>query len=361
MGKKDYMNEHQVALFTCTICFQLFDCPTTISDCNHTFCKKCIEKKFTEENVNACPVCKVDLGVAPLARLTADSRLEDMMSRYFVPKPESVKPALRLQYFRKRKASASSLLGSTSNVVSLPEPNTDAPMEAEKLGEQVKDLVLQEQSSSSVSRKRPRKNPNPQSLSMFKAKQQDSGMAVASPSGGCMENEELSRLLDRVSMFLTLFAQIEEMYSLRSGTKRNMNPSGAGTSSQGTMRELRERTKPVWFRLVAMENQRTSEPLAQIGTPDTWFKADGNARASLVIKMIVQKLSLQSEIDVELFLRGEQVSSTQKLQTLEDWWVATTQIAEQESDMAESSGATAGSSGADLVMVLHYSRSLLFH
>ncbi|CAA7012846.1 unnamed protein product [Microthlaspi erraticum] len=333
-------------LISCCLCLQCFSGLGTV-------CKKCIEKKFNEENLNACPVCNVDLGVAPLTRLTADSHLEHMMSRYFVPKPESVKPGPPLQYSRKKK----SLLASTSNAESLPEPNTDAPMEAEKLGEKVKDLVLQNQRSSSVSRKRPGKNPSPQSLST-KAKE----LAVAPTSSECMQDdEELTSLVDRVDNALSISPEIEERYSLRSRIKKNMNPSGEG-SSQGTKKKLKTSGKPVWFRLVAMENQGTSNPLAQIGgTPNTWFKADGNVSALLVMKMIVQKLSLESELDVELFLRGEQVSSTQKLQTLEDWWVVTTPIEEQESAMAGSSGARVGSSGADFVMVIHYSRSLLFH
>ena len=35
----------------------------------NTVCKRCIEEKLVVENLKACPVCNVDLGVAPLDKL----------------------------------------------------------------------------------------------------------------------------------------------------------------------------------------------------------------------------------------------------------------------------------------------------
>ncbi|KAJ7954787.1 E3 ubiquitin protein ligase DRIP2-like [Quillaja saponaria] len=52
------------ACLTCPLCNKLFREATTISECLHTFCRKCIYKKITDEDLHCCPICNVDLGVA---------------------------------------------------------------------------------------------------------------------------------------------------------------------------------------------------------------------------------------------------------------------------------------------------------
>ncbi|CAN6918589.1 unnamed protein product [Brassica oleracea] len=66
MEKEIVLKQNVVPLFNCLICKKLFDHPTNITECNHIFCRRCIEDKFTVENLKACPVCNVDLGVDPL-------------------------------------------------------------------------------------------------------------------------------------------------------------------------------------------------------------------------------------------------------------------------------------------------------
>ncbi|RHN80400.1 putative transcription factor C2H2 family [Medicago truncatula] len=57
------------APLTCPLCSNIFREPTTIPECLHTFCRECIERKFIDERLNHCPVCKVDLGYYPLDKL----------------------------------------------------------------------------------------------------------------------------------------------------------------------------------------------------------------------------------------------------------------------------------------------------
>ncbi|KAG6400852.1 hypothetical protein SASPL_137696 [Salvia splendens] len=55
---------------TCPLCHKLFREATTIIECLHTFCRKCINKKLSDEELECCPVCNIDLGCVPLEKLS---------------------------------------------------------------------------------------------------------------------------------------------------------------------------------------------------------------------------------------------------------------------------------------------------
>lgn len=61
--------ETVVACMTCPLCDKLLRDATTISECLHTFCRKCIYEKITEDEIESCPVCDIDLGGTPLEKL----------------------------------------------------------------------------------------------------------------------------------------------------------------------------------------------------------------------------------------------------------------------------------------------------
>ncbi|GLT78667.1 hypothetical protein SLA2020_501950 [Shorea laevis] len=107
--------EKLAACMTCPLCNDLFTDATTISECLHTFCRKCIYEKITEEDINSCPVCKTDLGVAPLEKLRVDNSLQDLRLKLFPSK--QVKPAAPEMFplpAKRRERSLSSLGASTS-------------------------------------------------------------------------------------------------------------------------------------------------------------------------------------------------------------------------------------------------------
>ncbi|XP_061994996.1 E3 ubiquitin protein ligase DRIP2-like [Rosa rugosa] len=79
------------ACMTCPMCKELFEEATTISECLHTFCKKCIYDKIINEDLDRCPVCKTDLGVAPMDKLRADNSLEDIRAKLFPSGSKKVK------------------------------------------------------------------------------------------------------------------------------------------------------------------------------------------------------------------------------------------------------------------------------
>ncbi|KAG5232638.1 E3 ubiquitin protein ligase [Salix suchowensis] len=66
------------ACMTCPLCNKLLKEATTISLCLHSFCRKCIYEKLSDEEVDCCPVCNIDLGCLPVEKLRPDHNLQDI-------------------------------------------------------------------------------------------------------------------------------------------------------------------------------------------------------------------------------------------------------------------------------------------
>ncbi|WCJ23923.1 Polycomb group RING finger protein 1 [Euphorbia peplus] len=80
--------EKIASCITCPLCYKLLRNATTISECLHSFCKKCIYKKINDEEFDRCPVCNINLGCTPLEKLRADHSLEDLKTKIFSSKRE---------------------------------------------------------------------------------------------------------------------------------------------------------------------------------------------------------------------------------------------------------------------------------
>lgn len=108
------------ACMTCPLCNKLLKEATTISLCLHTFCRKCIYEKLSDEEVDSCPVCDIDLGCLPVEKLRPDHNLQDIRAKVFPLKrrkinaPE-VTPSVPLPVKRKER-SLSSLVVNTPKV-----------------------------------------------------------------------------------------------------------------------------------------------------------------------------------------------------------------------------------------------------
>ncbi|KAI4379005.1 hypothetical protein MLD38_016415 [Melastoma candidum] len=74
------------ACMTCPLCRKLLDEATTISLCLHTFCRKCIYDKLSDEDVDSCPVCDIDLGCSPIDKLRPDHALQSLRDKIFSQK-----------------------------------------------------------------------------------------------------------------------------------------------------------------------------------------------------------------------------------------------------------------------------------
>ncbi|KAJ4846231.1 hypothetical protein Tsubulata_012545 [Turnera subulata] len=108
------------------------------------------------------------------------------------------------------------------------------------------------------------------------------------------------------------------------------------------------RFSPIWFSLIASDDQEGKAPLPQISSCYLRVR-DGSVPISSIKKYIVQKLGLASDSEVEISLRGHPVLSTAQLQNVVEFWL-------KMSPVSERMQTTAGSSGKDFVMVLSYSR-----
>ncbi|KAJ6797100.1 E3 ubiquitin protein ligase DRIP2-like [Iris pallida] len=107
------------ACMTCPICDKLLRDATTISECLHTFCRKCIFEKLTDEEVDCCPICNIDLGCVPVEKLRPDHNLQDVRSKIFPLKRRKVNapevPSITLP-IRRKERSLSSLVVNTPRV-----------------------------------------------------------------------------------------------------------------------------------------------------------------------------------------------------------------------------------------------------
>ncbi|XP_039025073.1 E3 ubiquitin protein ligase DRIP2-like isoform X2 [Hibiscus syriacus] len=114
------------ACMTCPLCNKLLRDATTISECLHTFCRKCIYGKIEDEELECCPICNIDLGCVPLEKLRPDHNLQDVRSKIFplkrrkVKAPEVLSPVTMPT--RRKERSLSSL------VVNAPKVSTETTM-----------------------------------------------------------------------------------------------------------------------------------------------------------------------------------------------------------------------------------------
>ncbi|XVE73009.1 hypothetical protein DITRI_Ditri11bG0083700 [Diplodiscus trichospermus] len=114
------------ACMTCPLCNKLLKDATTISECLHTFCRKCVYDKIQDEELECCPICNIDLGCVPLEKLRPDHNLQDVRAKIFPLKRRKVKapeilPPVAMPTRRKER-SLSSL------VVNAPKVSTQTTM-----------------------------------------------------------------------------------------------------------------------------------------------------------------------------------------------------------------------------------------
>ncbi|XP_039062796.1 E3 ubiquitin protein ligase DRIP2-like isoform X2 [Hibiscus syriacus] len=105
---------------TCPLCNKLLKEATTISLCLHTFCRKCIYGKLSDEGMDCCPICDIELGCLPVDKLRPDHSLQEVRAKIFpykrrkISAPE-VMPSASPPAKRKER-SLSSLVVSTPKV-----------------------------------------------------------------------------------------------------------------------------------------------------------------------------------------------------------------------------------------------------
>ncbi|KAG6497338.1 hypothetical protein ZIOFF_045237 [Zingiber officinale] len=126
------------ACMKCPICQKLLRDATTIPECLHTFCRKCITEKLNDEEIDYCPVCNISLGAVPMEKLSdpnefqsafwnsrialvkADNNLQDIRETIFPSKRRKAelpeKAPTTVSPVKIKERSLSSLVVNTPNV-----------------------------------------------------------------------------------------------------------------------------------------------------------------------------------------------------------------------------------------------------
>ncbi|XP_042400575.1 E3 ubiquitin protein ligase DRIP2-like isoform X2 [Zingiber officinale] len=108
------------ACMKCPICQKLLRDATTIPECLHTFCRKCITEKLNDEEIDYCPVCNISLGAVPMEKLRADNNLQDIRETIFPSKRRKAelpeKAPTTVSPVKIKERSLSSLVVNTPNV-----------------------------------------------------------------------------------------------------------------------------------------------------------------------------------------------------------------------------------------------------
>lgn len=413
------------ACMTCPLCKKLFRDATTISECLHTFCRKCIYNKISDEELECCPICNTDLGCVPLEKLRPDHSLQDVRAKIFpfkrrkVNAPE-VMPSTTLPARRKER-SLSSL------VVSTPRVSTQATMTGKRSRAVARKASALQGSRFSIEKSikkegdsvedHPESSSSPETSNKFlqnTGQSSSPGEPSQSTSIKGTENDVepwdakldlwkplncLVEVANRTKSFKSNSqgsdAKLEPMQAnesegrvrkskikevkrkLKVEDEKNItDPVSSETVKPKILRRVRRKREhafgescispqavldaagakherrlgPVWFSLVASEDQEGSAPLPQI--PASYLRIkDGNMSVSFIQKYLMRKLELTSEAEVEIKCMGQPVVPTLRLYNLVDLWLKTTATSERVP-------ASIGSSAKDFVMVLAYARKV---
>ncbi|KAK4351682.1 hypothetical protein RND71_030995 [Anisodus tanguticus] len=386
---KKVKRESIVACMTCPLCHRLFRDATTISECLHTFCRKCIYKRLSDDELECCPICNIDLGCAPLEKLRPDHNLEDVRAKIFPCKRRKVKapeimPSVTLPVRRKER-SLSSLVVSAPRVSMTGRRSKSVARKALKGPTfSIENPIKNEEDSG----EEPDSSSSPDTLKKSaQSKRQNYSNAVPSPldclvevvnkskcsrftsqgsigkseSPHCHVNEgqgwkievkehgQKSKVQDGPAL-----SESEKPKKLRRICRKKASTFGEFTISRQAVLDAisvkcERRANPIWFSLVASEAQEGDAPLPQISAGYLRIK-DGNIPVSFIQKYLMRKLNLSSEDEVEIRYMGQLIVPTLQLNSLVDMWLQTT--------TSERVPAVIGSSANDFVMVLAYARKV---
>ncbi|XAR61139.1 hypothetical protein NMG60_11034762 [Bertholletia excelsa] len=413
------------ACMTCPLCNKLLRDATTIIECLHTFCRKCIYKKLSDEELECCPVCNIDLGCGPLEKLRPDHNLQDVRGKIFPFKrrkmmaPEAT-PSVMLPARRKERSlsslvvctprvsaqtaltgrrskaiarKASALRGSSfpaekpvkkeGSVEDHPD-SSSSPETPTKFPHNIRQNSSNAETSSRADSEKDLENGADawegkvdlwkpltclvEAANRSKSSKDTSQGSDARPeplhaadSERCVRKTKIkehvtkSRAQDeRVSTNPISPDSVKPKRMRRIRQKKTAASGELGISPQAVLdaasAKCERRIGPIWFSLVASEDQEGCVRLPQISASYLRIK-DGNVPVSFIQKYLVKKLDLASEDEVEIRCLGQSVVPTLQLNNLIDLWL-------QSASTPQRVSATIGSSARDFVMVLVYARKV---
>ncbi|XP_012569352.1 E3 ubiquitin protein ligase DRIP2-like isoform X3 [Cicer arietinum] len=403
---------------TCPLCNNLFKQATTISECLHTFCRKCIYDKITDEDLECCPVCNIDLGCVPLEKLRPDHSKQDVRSKIFpikgkkVKEPEVVAASVPLPAKRKER-SLSSLVVNTPRVsaqTTMTGRRTKPTRKASsmrsssfsiektvKKEEEILDDCPESSNSPETSNKFGQNNGQSEGSQSTPNKETENGaetwdakldlwkplnclVEVASRTKSFKSNTQGSDAKPEPVHVTENNSQVQKIKNKENKRKAKVDdekispfPVSSDTAKPNKSRRVRRKKEPfgesgispqavvdstsdklfksgpIWFSLVASENQEGDAPLPQIPASYVRIK-DGSVPVSFIQKYLVKKLDLTSEAEIEIKCMGQPVLPTLRLHNLVELWLDSTV------STSHRIPAIIGSSAKDFVMVLAYAR-----
>ncbi|XP_038717594.1 E3 ubiquitin protein ligase DRIP2-like [Tripterygium wilfordii] len=430
------------ACMTCPLCNKLLREATMISVCLHTFCRKCIYEKLSDEEADCCPVCNIDIGCLPVEKLRPDHNLQDIRAKIFPLKRRKIKaPEITPSVAAPAKRKERSL---SSLVVSAPKVSTQTGLTGRrtKAGARkaaslrgcgfIHELPIKKEE---ILEDHPMSSSSPESLNKTAQNKCQGSVVERSNDGEAKEDtgKDVETIEGKVDLWTPLNCLVEaanrtkssklnspvsfsksgtsnvpdyEFYSpeskakkespsvrdgeifvpksknkdrgnntkvedIKGGTillpgpvkrrrfraasrKRAVMSDGQCTSAQAmvdaSVSKCNRRNRPIWFSLVALEDQKGDESLPQIPTCYLRIR-DGKMTVSFIQKYLAKKLYLPSEAEVEILCRGHPVLPTLQLHNLVDIWFRT-------APTSKKVPASIGSSAKDFVMVLSYCRKV---
>uniref|UniRef100_J3LQY9 RING-type domain-containing protein n=2 Tax=Oryza brachyantha TaxID=4533 RepID=J3LQY9_ORYBR len=393
---------------TCPLCNRLLRDATTVSECLHTFCRKCIYEKLNDEEVESCPVCKIDLGCTPVEKLRADHNIQDVRSKIFPFKrkkirAEEVAAPILLPSKRKERSISSlvvdapivtptGLTGRRTRAVTRKAAAlrlvTDDPVKKEtdngekhaqnsslsansgKVPQTRRQMLANAETSNHSSNKDTegdRKDLADKADELWRplnclveAANRTKSFRSSSQSP-IVKREQLSDSLGSTSVNKTKSREHLQKSKLeddkkdvpllkrknqRTGRRRELHAPSDKKPDVAAMQN-EKKFSSIWFSLVASFEQEGEPPLPQIPSQYLRIK-DGNIPASSIQKYLMQKLGLPSEAEVEINCCGQPVNPTQPLCNLVELW-----LRGRSTQMTQT---MIGSPAKEFVMVLTYGR-----
>ncbi|KAG5051769.1 hypothetical protein AAZX31_02G135400 [Glycine max] len=413
------------ACMTCPLCKKFLKEATAISLCLHTFCRKCIYDKITDEELENCPVCNIDLGIVPLEKMRPDNILQDLRNKIFPFKKRKEKAPVSVSSVllpaRRKERSLSSLVVSTPRVCTQStmtgrrtKPARKASglqgssLSIEKFIKKEEELLEDHQdnlcspdtsnksaknggqslspckNSQSICNREPQNGAEPQEAKWDLWKTLNYLAEAASRSKPFKSNVQASdaklesmKMTDSDAKVLKAKIKEKKRKAKVEEEKISTDHASSDTSKPNKLRRVRQKKEPVfgesrispqavldatdrnllwndsiWFSLAASENQEGDAPLPQIPSNYVRIK-NGSIPVSFIQKLLMKKLGLKSEDEVEIKCMGHPVLPSLQVQNLVDLWGVDT------ASLGHRISATIGSSGKDFVMILTYGRKVL--
>ncbi|KAG2694045.1 hypothetical protein I3760_08G123200 [Carya illinoinensis] len=344
------------ACMTCPLCNKLLKEATTISMCLHTFCRKCIYEKFSDEEVDHCPVCNIDLGFLPAEKLRPDHNLQDLRVKIFPLKRRKVEGPVDtatsfLPVKRKERSLSSLVVGTPKGPMQIgltgrrtkaarkaaairgysftveesakkEDSAEDHPLSSSSHDSQSKSTRIKRQDYSVAEPSNERRlhedthnyveineeQPNAHDSEVYMPETKARAESPRAPDCKVLlhkskrkEHGHNMKVHDETNGKKFLPGPLKHR-RLRAAGRKSTAASGLLHSSAQAMLDVagskrNRRNSPVWFSLVASEDRKADVSLPQISACYLRIK-DGKMPVSFIQKYLVKKLNLTSEAEV---------------------------------------------------------------